>query len=128
MSLDLGRFIRLRSAIDATIAASEKSHRGLVSATDTFRDQIRAMLAGEADLLAEFDGIFPKTATAPGSGSLLIPPSDPYGPAKLALAGMSGWLSGLIEAAQAADQQAQNARAYAETKVRSERGVGFRPE
>ena len=133
MPIDVGAFTRIRSAIERVVAADENpaGSSAFSQAVDTYRAQIRALLASETALLAEFDGLFPANdpqAARPSGGLLSAALRDPTAAHRLALTGMAGWLAGLVDAANAAAQRQANAEAYAREKVNRERGVGFRQE
>jgi hypothetical protein len=97
--------IRVRAAIEATLreqGSYPTFAEGLVDADTRFRNAIRELLPDDDPLSAEFNALFPAPAprTLPGGG-----PSrdrlDSAGVTKRArmhLAGMSGWLQGLIDA------------------------------
>ena len=47
--------------------------------------------------------------------------------AKLMLSRLAGWIDGLIEEGQYATRLAAEAEAYAEARIKADRGIGFKP-
>ncbi|HEV8697703.1 MAG TPA: hypothetical protein VGQ89_08420 [Candidatus Limnocylindrales bacterium] len=127
MAIDVGRFIRLKATIEATAAAStDGSLAAATEAYNRFRGQIATMVDGP--LKEEFEGLFPPDPRMHSSGGMfsrVIRESLDAADARSRLAGLVGWLQGLIESAQTAAQLEANATAYAEAKLRAERGLGF---
>jgi hypothetical protein len=102
--MDRGAAIRIRAAIEATLReqGSYPSYdEGLVMADARFRTAIHELVKDEGGLVAEFDVLFPQTRSRSRRGSL--PGGEPLEGAagaknaRMHLAGMSGWLQGLIE-------------------------------
>lgn len=97
--------IRVRAAIEATLreqGSYPTFAEGLVDADTRFRTAIHELLADDDPLSAEFNALFPPPApqTRPG-GAPNRDRLDGAGVTKRArmhLAGMSGWLQGLIDA------------------------------
>jgi hypothetical protein len=102
--MDRGTVIRLRAAIEATLReqGSYPSYNdGLVEADLRFRSAIHELIKAEAALAAEFSALFPMPHPGPGqAGPTARDHMERAGMAKNArmhLAGMSGWLQGLID-------------------------------
>jgi hypothetical protein len=102
--MDRGAAIRIRAAIEATLReqGSYPSYdEGLVVADVRFRSAIHELVKEESGLVAEFDVLFPPTESGSRRGGL--PGREPLEGAagaknaRMHLAGMSGWLQGLIE-------------------------------
>ena len=102
--MDRGAAIRIRAAIEATLSeqGSYPSYdEGLVMADVRFRTAIHELVKEESGLAAEFDVLFPPIESRPRRGGMPGgEPSEGAAGAKNArmhLAGMSGWLHGLID-------------------------------
>jgi hypothetical protein len=102
--MDRGAAIRIRAAIEATLReqGSYPSYdEGLVIADVRFRSAIHELIKEERGLVGEFDVLFPPTESRSrrGSPSGGEPREGAAGAknARMHLAGMSGWLQGLIE-------------------------------
>ncbi len=116
--MDVGKFLRLQGAIQSALEeASGKSStvagRATEDAYDRLRDAVRDTIPEED--LEEFDRLFPESFVA-------LTPLERFGFAQTLLASLSGWLGGYVQQARL-DQEA---RAYAEARVKAERGVGFK--
>jgi hypothetical protein len=102
--MDRGAVIRLRTAIEATLReqGSYPSYtEGLVEADHRFRSAIRELVQGDAALAIEFNALFPPAVSGPRPAG---PPGGDHleragmtKNARMHLAGMSGWLLGLID-------------------------------
>jgi hypothetical protein len=127
VELDIGKFIRIKASVDAALASADSAThaQGLSNAYGSYRTEILAMISGDGDLSAEFARLFPEHAFS-GIADFGPDMAVNYGKAKTLLSGVSGWLDGIIQAAQADVQIRANAEAYAREKVKAERGVGFR--
>jgi hypothetical protein len=102
--VDRGAAIRIRAAIEATLReqGSYPSYdEGLIEADARFRSAIHELVKDEPGLVAEFDVIFPPAEPRSRRGGLaggdLLEGSGMTKNARMHLAGMSGWLQGLIE-------------------------------
>ena len=102
--MDRGAATRIRAAIEATLSeqGSYPSYdEGLVMADVRFRTAIHELVKEDRGLVAEFDVLFPPIESRPRRGGLPGgEPSEGAAGAKNArmhLAGMSGWLHGLID-------------------------------
>jgi hypothetical protein len=102
--VDRGAAIRIRAAIEATLReqGSYPSYdEGLVEADVRFRSAIHELVKGEGGLAAEFDVLFPPEESRARRRGL--PGGEPFEgagmtkSARMHLAGMSGWLQGLID-------------------------------
>jgi hypothetical protein len=96
--------IRVRAAIEATLreqGSYPTYAAGLTEAAGRFRAAIHELLEDDPSLAAEFDALFP--ATAPRPKQVGLPSEDRFDgagvtkSARMHLAGMSGWLQGLID-------------------------------
>jgi hypothetical protein len=103
-NMDRGAAIRIRAAIEATLReqGSYPSYDdGLIEADARFRSAIHELVKDESGLVAEFDTIFPPAEPRSRRGGLaggeLLEGSGMTKSARMHLAGMSGWLQGLIE-------------------------------
>jgi hypothetical protein len=102
--VDRGAAIRIRAAIEATLReqGSYPSYaEGLVEADVRFRSAIHELVKEEAALASEFDVLFPPSASRsrPGGqpGAEHFETAGVTKGARMHLAGMSGWLQGLID-------------------------------
>jgi hypothetical protein len=102
--VDRGAAIRIRAAIEATLReqGSYPSYDdGLIEADTRFRSAIHELVKDETGLATEFDAIFP--AAEPRSRRGGLAGGDPLEGAgmtknaRMHLAGMSGWLQGLVD-------------------------------
>jgi hypothetical protein len=96
---------------------------------DRVQHQVVSTL-GDDPLRSEFAKLFPAEpmAVRATARSAVIPPHDSSGVEGLAnlkthLAGVAGWLGGLIEAEEREAQIKANADAYAKEKLAADRGV-----
>jgi hypothetical protein len=95
--------IRVRAAIEATLreqGSYPTFAEGLVEADRRFRTAITELLPDDDPLSAEFRVLFPLPPSGPSTASARVR-LDGAGISKNArmhLAGMSGWLQGLIDA------------------------------
>jgi hypothetical protein len=120
MTPDVGRLIRLRSTIRATVEAAER-HTGksgalLVGAYQAARAELKDV-AGE-DLAGELDRVIPDHEFG---GKEAFQDRFDFGIAKVMLSRLAGWIDGLIEEAQYAQRLAAEAEAYAEARVKGAR-------
>ena len=102
--MDRGAVIRLRAAIEATLReqGSYPSYaEGLVEADNRFRSAIHELVRGDGALATEFNALFPAAPSGPRhAGPRVGDHPERAGMTKNArmhLAGMSGWLQGLID-------------------------------
>lgn len=102
--MDRGAAIRVRAAIEATLreqGSYPTNAEGLAEAAGRFRSAIHELVRDEHPLAVEFEALFP--ATTSRSRPAGRPGGDRFDGAGLAksarmhLAGMSGWLQGLID-------------------------------
>jgi hypothetical protein len=109
MSTDIARFLRLRGAIDAAVAAvpddqAATAVTGLVSAYLTLREEVRGAI--DEGFHDEFDRLFPPM-TAPRAPSALgfdpFASADTANQARTRLKMMGGWLGGFVEATELED-------------------------
>jgi hypothetical protein len=127
MEPDIAKFIRIKASVDAALASADSAThaQGLSIAYGSYRTEILAMISADGDLSAEFARLFPEHAFS-GIAGFGPDMAVNFGKAKTFLSGVSGWVEGIIQAAQADVQIQANAEAYAREKVRAERGIGFR--
>jgi hypothetical protein len=125
MAVDVGRLMRLRGTIRATLeAAADYGHSNgavLVDAYQAARAELRAT-AGE-DLGAELDRIVPDRSFG---GNETWQDKYDFENAKLMLSRLAGWIDGLIEEAQYASRLAAESEALAEARLKGESGIGFK--
>jgi hypothetical protein len=102
--MDRGTVIRLRAAIEATLrehGSYPSDTEGLVEADSRFRSAIHELIKGDGPLATEFNVLFPPTASGPRHGGLPggehLERAGMTKTARMHLAGMSGWLLGLLE-------------------------------
>lgn len=105
MSTGIGRFLRLKSAIDATVrdlGDRSMAAAALLDAYARFRPEARA-LARDAGTLDEFDRLFPEATEGPTFGGRLSNGFDPIHASQSAKAArgllvqLSGWLDGFVQ-------------------------------
>jgi hypothetical protein len=123
MTPDVGRLMRLRGTIRATIdAAADYEHSNgavLVEAYQAARAELRAT-AGE-ELAEELDRVVPDRSFG---GDEMWQDKYDFENAKLMLSRLAGWTAGLIEEAQYSSRLAAEAEALAEARIKEERGIG----
>ena len=97
--------IRVRAAIEATLreqGSYPTFAAGLIEAEGRFRTAIHELLADNQSLAAEFSALFPAPTARSGSDALQarvrLDGAGVSKNARMHLAGMSGWLQGLIDA------------------------------
>jgi hypothetical protein len=101
--MDRGTVIRLRAAIEATLreqGSYPSYNEGLVEADIRFRSAIHELVKGDSGLAAEFNALFPPAVPGPrhaGPGGDHPERAGMTKNARMHLAGMSGWLQGLID-------------------------------
>lgn len=124
--MDVGKFLRLQGAIESTIegAKGKSSTQAGLAIEDAYvrlRQEVREAIPEEDR--EEFDRLFPASIDRVSRTLAQAPPRqvDRYGTAQTLLTTLSGWLGGYVQQAR---MQAE-AKAYAEERVRAERGVGF---
>jgi hypothetical protein len=129
MTIDTGRFLRLKGMVDGVLASSSSDQRSLQAkalsdAYLSLRDEARELAEAEA-VTAEFDRLFPNLPGAVPSSKISSAGFDPFegasyaNEAAAALAKLSGWLNGFVEQARLA----MEAEAYAKARVNQERGT-----
>jgi len=123
--IDVGRFVRLVGAIRAAIDSADP---GLAAVAGNALAQTYSRLRAEArnlvpdDRRDELDRVCPETLQATGGSRMLLQAAR-FNAARSALSILAGWLQGFVDEAR----MAMEARAYAEARVKEERGVGFKP-
>jgi hypothetical protein len=96
----------------------------LVEGFTRYRDELLAVLDDVPELREELEQVCPPfTATAPRNRTDLFGFDAYTGRATAALLQMKGWIDGLLREAQ----MELEAKAYAEARLKQERGVGFKP-
>jgi hypothetical protein len=122
MASDPGAFLRLKAAIDATLAGTEAKStaaRALAERYAAFRAGA-ARLADESGERDEFDGLFPpaapSTSRSGGGPRVSQQAMEDAHAAYALLSGLSGWLNGHAEQVQLDAE----ARAYSEARQRNE--------
>jgi hypothetical protein len=123
--MDIDRFIRLRSTVVA--AAEDRDGTAAPSTYEALQGEIRDALPEE--LRGEFDRLFggnySTSGTALGRAMAAAAKAD-WAMGKLRA--MSGYLNGIIESAQAGERMRLEAEAYARERVKTDRGIGFKPQ
>jgi hypothetical protein len=134
MSIDVERFIRLRSTVKSASTSLPKGQE--VASGRALSDAYRRLRAEVAetipeDLREEFSKLFPENVSFPPSGdvqgSALLQQAAQANAARSLLEQMAGWLDGLVESAEHQMRINAEAQAYAQERVKAERGIGFRP-
>lgn len=125
MSLDLGRYLRLRGAVMSVVegiaeaaaeAAPAESSEALVQSYRLLRAEVREQAGWE--FVEEYDRLFPDwDELAPSSSAS---PLADYQRARLLLLQLVGWLEGFVEQAELETE----ARAYAEARLEKEHNSG----
>lgn len=126
--MDVGTFLRLQGAVDGAIDASKaKNSTQAGSATEDayfrLRKEIRESIPAEDQ--EEFDRLFPDTVIPSLKARSDAGPAsatERFGTAQTLLTSLSGWLGGYVQHARLEAET----RAYAEERVKAERGVGFK--
>ncbi len=126
--MDVGKFLRLQGAISSTVefAKDKNSTQAGAAVQDAyyrFRQEVRDAIPEENR--EEFDKLFPDTLNPSQKAHRQTNPVtdlERYGTAQTLLTSLAGWLGGYVQQAR---MQAE-AEAYAEARVRTERGVGFK--
>jgi hypothetical protein len=126
--MDAGQSLRLKGAIEGTLESigggdPMNSQAALASAYGRFREE--ALSAVDDSARAEVERLFPELHALSSSLNTDVV-IDNYHRARSLMQSLAGWLGGLIEEAQFKGRLEAEARAYAEERVRQERGVGFR--
>jgi len=134
MSIDVGRFIRLRSTVKSASTSVPQGQEAVAgrALTDAYR-RLRAEVAGAIPepLSEEFSKLFPESVPPPGGGAglgRLGAQAAESNAARSLLEQMAGWLDGVVESAEHQMRIDAEAKAYARERVKAERGVGFRPD
>jgi hypothetical protein len=126
MAIDIGKFLRLKSSIEAAMSAVPTDQAAVAAgAMMATYDRIRAEVADVVsdEQSDEFSSLFPETVTNyPG---LVLGASSKeaakYNSARVLLGSLAGWLDGFVAEAR----MQKEADAYAAARVKEERGVGF---
>ena len=123
---DIGRYIRLQGAIRASIDAVPEGQApvagmAMVNVYRRFRAEAKKVIP--SDHAEEFDAMFPDDVAIQRANPRddLLDSAARYTGARLLLATLAGWLDGFV---QEAKMQIE-ADAYAQARVKEERGVGF---
>ena len=95
--LDVGRFIRLKAAIESTLGlkAGPMAGPALSEAAERYREQIDAILS--EDLRAEFDALFPRVEPQRSGRGDMVAMAQAADSARARLLGIEGWLQGLVD-------------------------------
>ena len=132
MEIGVGRLLRLRESIQGTLDSANRREgerspfagSALAEGHNRYRAEVFDLLKDYPDFVAEFERMCPAFIEQPPPNFHALFEQDAFMiKATSALLQMSGWLSGLIQEAE----MEMNARAYAEAKLKEDRGVGFRP-
>jgi hypothetical protein len=136
MEIDVERFIRLRNTVRsaaASVPMGQESAAGDVLATAFQRLRPEVLDTLPEALREEFTKLFPDDVLKQSGGGGGLGPGRLRADAVQAtearslLEQMAGWLDGVVESAEHQMRIEIEARAYAQERVRAERGVGFRP-
>jgi len=124
---DLGKVLRLRGAIRGAIGATEVAQATLGG--DTLARRYASLRAEAPNVIPTEDQeelirLLPLTLSGYGSGPRDLP--GQFNAARIFLGSLGDWLGGYVERAQIAAQIEANAEAYAQARLKEERGVGFR--
>ena len=128
MAIDVGCFLRLQGAITSTLAAVPIEQAAMTGeALPTFYTRLR----GEAiDIIPvkardEFERLFPEDPLTPrrytSGRNYPIQTANRANEARAILGSLAGWLGGFVAEAR----MKQEAAAYAEARIKAERGTGF---
>ncbi len=122
MTIDVGAFLRLKSAIDSTLSTLKidpTSAVALSKAYATFQSAGQT-LAQDNELGDEFIMLFPPGSVASGSSAAhnMVRELGRANEAAAGLAGISGWIEGIQQGIQAK----ANAEAYAQHRLQHETG------
>jgi hypothetical protein len=124
MEADVGRLLRLRTTIRSAIEDSKYSDgKGelLVKLFARTFAELRSVVGG--DRSAELERLMPDHRFG---GNETWRDKIDFENARLMLSTLAGWIDGLVEEAQFATRVAAEAEAYAEARVKAERGIGFK--
>lgn len=121
--MDVGKFLRLQGAIRAAHESIPPDHAvmggtAMERAYERLRIEVQDAIPNEH--LQEFDGLFPEHIG--GFGHSPRGEAERFHAARSLLASMAGWLDGYVQAAR----MEMEAQAYAEARVKEERGFGFK--
>lgn len=131
MAVDVGRLLRIKGALEGTLKSAMRSEgerspfagKALGEGYNRYRAELRDLLEGSG-FEAEFDRLCPPLADSAPPPKTDLFGNDAYtGNAAAALHQAIGWVEGLIKESE----MRMNAEAYAQAKLKSERGVGFKP-
>lgn len=136
MSLDVGALLRLRNGLQEALAATPAEQgsawQGLVDAYEGLRGRASQVI-GDAHA-EEFERLFPAAIDRRTAGhdithdpGAMFVQQEVASDARTRIASLAGWLNGFIEEAQFNMRMQAEADAYAKERVRTERGVGFKP-
>lgn len=115
--------IRLQTTAEELLGSVRAWKGGNVSPLRAASDQIDALISSVRDvLLASEDRQLADQFEREVAGE-----SSGFHGADARASALVGWLKGVTQAESFEAQMAANAKAYAEAKVRAERGVGFQP-
>jgi hypothetical protein len=126
--MDVARFMRLQGTVQAAINSVDErqaliSGMSLMETYTRLRSEVYNTI-GDAER-GEFTRLFPKMVDRdPSTNASPEEAKQAWTEARALLTQMSGWLEGYVRQAQ----MTLEAQAYAEERVRAERGVGFKPD
>jgi len=113
--------IRLQATADALVQSARSAKGGSLQPLRAVGRQLEALAESIRDVLKAEDPDLARQFDQEVGGEVATPHA-----ADAAASAIAGWLRGVVAAEQVEAQLAANAKAYAEEKVRAERGVGFR--
>ena len=128
MTIDVGRFLRLRGAIISTLAAvpvdqAAMSGEALPTSYNRLRGEAIDIIPAKAR--DEFERLFPEDPLTPrrrtGGPNYQMETANRANEARAILGTLAGWLGGFIDEAR----MKQEVAAYAEARIKAERGTGF---
>lgn len=125
--MDVGRFLRLQGAIQSAIESVNDGQAAVAGPAMAERYEtlvVEARLTIPETELEEFDRLFPKRIEGPrptGPGNM-FGSAKMFNDAKALLGTLAGYLGGYVSEAR----MQLEADAYAEARIKSERGVGFK--
>ncbi len=125
--MDVGKFLRLQGAIKSSLDAipvdqAAVAADAMLTTYERMRSEVRDAIPKEHH--KEFDRLFPATIERPvnNPGGRLALIAGRFNSARSLLGSMAGWLDGYVQAAR----MQMEAEAYAQARVKEERGVGFK--
>lgn len=123
-SVEVGRFMRLRGAIQGALDAipvdqAAVAGRAMAARYRIFRHEAQKVVP--KGYLDELESLFPEAPIAGGRRDVREE-AETYNQARGLLGALAGWLDGFIQEARS---QAET-EAYVRERVKQERGVGFK--